>query len=295
MTIKPMFDLNMKNEDADFLSILCPFLSLWYGIKPTPWARDPAVVFCRTRLEKIGPQNFTTDLRDQIFSQMRMATMPWLSTRDRLQGQFEIASTIKTRRGTPFKIFRDFPFHTVALSKQDILRYITAVGRFNIPLEEINDGNIDAMLVLCIGLLGGERGEAFVIEQAVQIAPIALWYAEHHINNPVFFGPVVSPLPTVHPSQLLLPSPASPPERSVSRGRCRRRSRSRSRSLESSPFTERSCTPSSGSWRHGIQTWIESVNIYKFGGLLFMTGGLFIYMLALFLSSSGIIVLRMEM
>ncbi|TVY74160.1 hypothetical protein Focb16_v006126 [Fusarium oxysporum f. sp. cubense] len=297
MTIKPIkqFDLNMKNEDAAFLSILCPYLSVWYGIKPIPWARDPAVVFCRTQLEKIGPQNFTADLRDQIFSQMRIATIPWLSSRDGLQGQFDIASKIKTRKGTAFKIFRDFPFHTVAPSKQDILRYITAVGRFSIPLEEINDGNIDVMLVLCIGLLGGERGEAIVIEQAVQIPPVALWFAERHSNNPVFFGPVVSPLPTVHPPQQLLPSPASPPERSVSRGRCLRRSRSRSRSLESSPSTERSCTPSSGSWRHAFHTWIASVNIYKFGGLLFTTGGLFFYMLALFLSSSGIIVLRMEM
>ncbi|CVL08106.1 uncharacterized protein FMAN_14230 [Fusarium mangiferae] len=301
MAIKPIqaFNLNKENGDADFLPILCSFLSLLYGTRRTPWLTPSEMTFCRTQLEKFGPQQFTANLRDRLFSQMSMAIMPWSSTRYALQGHFEIASKIMTRKGNPFKILREIPSHPVDRSKQDILRHVNKVGRFNIPLEEINDSNVDAILVLCIGLLGGERGEAFVIEQVVHIAPIALSYAEHHTNNPLFFGPVVSPPPIAPLFQQPLPSPASPAGRSITRGRCRRRSlshsRSRSRSRESSRSTDRSCAPPSGSWRHDFHTWIASVNIYKFGGVLFITGGLLFYMLALFLSSSRIIVLRMEM
>ncbi|EXA30404.1 hypothetical protein FOVG_18205 [Fusarium oxysporum f. sp. pisi HDV247] len=123
MTIKPIqqSDLNKKNEDLAFLSTLCPYLSVWYGIKQMPWNKDTAVVFCRTQLEEIGPQNFTANLRDEIFSQMRIATIPWLGDRDSLQDQFRTASLIKTRKGTAIKIIRDLLFHTVDASKYDIL------------------------------------------------------------------------------------------------------------------------------------------------------------------------------
>ncbi|KAG4278810.1 hypothetical protein FPRO04_06131 [Fusarium proliferatum] len=184
MTIKPIQAFNLsENEDADFLPILCSFLSLLYGIRQTPWLKAPEMKFCRAQLEKFGPQQFTANLRDQLFSQMRMATIPRSSARYALQDNFEIASKIMTRKGTSFEIFRDVPSHPPDLSKQDILRYMNKVGQFDIPLEEINDGNIDAILVLCIGLLGGGRCEAFVIKQ---VCSLALWC--HHFPSSLHFN-----------------------------------------------------------------------------------------------------------
>ncbi|KAG5748396.1 hypothetical protein H9Q70_008934 [Fusarium xylarioides] len=171
-SIQPL-DPSEENEDAVFLPILGSFLSLSYGIQQSPWFKAGAMVFCRLQLEKFGPRQFTANLRDQLFAQMRMATIPWPSTRDALKGHFEIASKIKTRKGKPFKIFHDIPSYPTDLNKQDIFRYMNTVGQFNIRLEEINNVNIDTILMLCIGLMGGERGEAFMIEQVVHIAPIA--------------------------------------------------------------------------------------------------------------------------
>ncbi|EXL39041.1 hypothetical protein FOCG_18337 [Fusarium oxysporum f. sp. radicis-lycopersici 26381] len=100
MAIGPIqtYDTSMKDEEIAFLPVLSSYLSIRYDSLMAPWNSGSIMAYLQNQLVIRGSQGFISELRDQIFDDMKLAYRPLSSPLADLKDQINCRAYKDTKR-----------------------------------------------------------------------------------------------------------------------------------------------------------------------------------------------------